>query len=546
MARSLAHRGPDYWGLKFVGGSVVGMVRLSVFDDLDYKVPFEYKNSVTAYNGEIYNLGELRSHSAGLHDGDGGLFASLIDSQGPKVIKSIEGMFAFASLRKDGSSLLIGRDKCGEKPLYYRDLGSRVVFASEIKGVVAEALGPEEYPLIASSDSYNFFESYCLDDTEFHGIKQVPPGSIVSFTKQPGCKEATYWELKTDFDPLKREDLSLGLSALKQTEFNEQLRRSIEIRLPGSRPYALLLSGGVDSSLLAACSKPKYCVTGQYELQGYSEGTLPATVARYIGAEQSVISPKKADFEAHIEEIIWYCDGPVTWTAFNLYMMFKEVARLGMRVCLTGEGADEAFLGYARHLIYKNAWDIDSSILWPQYEELIYKGYEGRPELYLKLTNRGSEGDNPERILKHYRNVFESMNNKIESLTVIDFYTTMQILLRMLDRMSMRWGVEARAPFLDSRVLGLALNLPVAMKIENFIGKKIVRNYPVPVDFPSLKEIRKKGFAVPYNNWFGGSGYTRKNFSNQAWSIFKSQFSSYGLFTQSLDRFSQGLPECVG
>jgi asparagine synthase (glutamine-hydrolysing) len=298
-----------------------------------------------------------------------------------------------------------------------------------------------------------------------------------------------------------------------------------------------LLSGGVDSTIVTTIARPNLAFTGEYETPGFTEGIVPSVLCKKIGIEHKIIKPTRVDFESYIDEIVWYSDTPVTWTAFNLYMMFKEVAQTGSRVCLTGEGSDEIFNGYARHSIYLNAWNIINSPLWPQYKELIFNFQSDPIASYLKLTSRSSVESLYSKNL--YTELFYKNKNLSNFISAVDFKTSMQILLQMADRMSMRFGVEARSPFLDYRIIEFGMKLNTRFKMKDTIGKYIVRKTGEllnnGVDYLS---VEKKGFGVPFNYWYGESGFSRHAYFNLSLKKHAELYESFKKFNTALNIFS--------
>jgi asparagine synthase (glutamine-hydrolysing) len=537
MANAQRHRGPDYYDKKIGLNFAIGMNRLSVFDKESYSVPFNRSHTITAFNGEAYSINGVDMSYLAKSEGDGGVIADMLDQNFDKpsgALKLINGMYAIASVSKSGEKLILARDRAGEKPIYYYDSGLYIVFASEIKTILAFFLNESEYPIYRHTDDFYFLEGYVNHETPFSNIFSVKPGHIIEFYKGTDSKQIEYWEIPQT--EIETNNLINERNVIE--EFNHLLTDSVRLRkLNSSTMITSLLSGGVDSTIVTTIARPNLAFTGEYETPGFTEGIVPSVLCKKIGIEHKIIKPTRVDFESYIDEIVWYSDTPVTWTAFNLYMMFKEVAQTGSRVCLTGEGSDEIFNGYARHSIYLNAWNIINSPLWPQYKELIFNFQSDPIASYLKLTSRSSVESLYSKNL--YTELFYKNKNLSNFISAVDFKTSMQILLQMADRMSMRFGVEARSPFLDYRIIEFGMKLNTRFKMKDTIGKYIVRKTGEllnnGVDYLS---VEKKGFGVPFNYWYGESGFSRHAYFNLSLKKHAELYESFKKFNTALNIFS--------
>lgn len=537
MAKAQSHRGPDYYDQYFGRNFAIGMNRLAVYDKLNYSVPYVRENSVTAFNGEAYSINNIDIKHMVRTEGDGGVVADILDhnlDNPSRAINSVNGMFATASISKTGDRLILARDRSGEKPIYYFDSGRYVLFASEIKSILAFFIDESEYPKYRHTNDFYYLEGYVNHETPFEGIYSLKPGHILNVRCDKKMQEIEYWKLPHAEYGLKIKSNEHELVE----ELKYLLEDSVRLRSGNSSTYITsLLSGGVDSTLVTTIGKPKIAFTGEYEDSGFTEGQIPSSLCKKLKIEHRVVKPCKQDFENFIDEVTWYADTPVTWTAFNLFMMFREVARSGSRVCLTGEGSDEIFNGYARHSLYLNTWKVLETSLWPQYKELISKFQSDPVSSYLQLTARSSVRSTYSESL--YTNMAERYSDLSRFISAVDFYTSMQILLQMADRMSMRFGVEARSPFLDHRIVEFGISLPSSLKSKNFIGKYMVRKVGSclnnGIDYFS---VEKKGFGVPFNKWYGKSSFSRGAYFDLTLKKHAALFEDFYKFNNSLEKFS--------
>ena len=236
-------------------------------------------------------------------------------------------------------------------------------------------------------------------------------------------------------------------------------------------------------------------------------------------------------------------DTPATWTAFNHFMVFKQVHELGARVCMSGEGADELFGGYARYrILYHAAQMYNDPVLKTTYRPMIEQTVGTLSRLYLKITNRSAKPwEFFGGIEEQYRRVFEHEATYINAIGKIDFDTSMQVLLQMPDRVGLFHQVESRAPFLDPRLIAFSRSLPEHLKIDANESKVLMRKI-AKILIPQYKaEAFKKGFGVPYNHWYGSGGYERSGFRDEYMALWRDCFKNWACFNAALQRFQNEL-----
>ncbi|GAB6041605.1 asparagine synthase (glutamine-hydrolyzing) [Endothiovibrio diazotrophicus] len=502
MLELIRHRGPDDQGAWACEEAGVGMVRLSIIDRDDHEIPYfnEDRSVALVFNGEIYNHQALRAQFKHAHrfanNSDTETLVHAYEEWGMGMLDKLNGMYAIAVYDARLRKLFVARDVAGEKPLYYAERDGILYFASEVKSLLP-------YVPPKANDSclaYHAFEICCDRETLFEGIHSVLPGEYLEVSAG-GVKRVTYWrvedhrvELPDDLDTLERMLTDLVVDC-------------VEVRTQNSSyDYASLLSGGVDSSLLACIAKPEYLFTVTYDVgDEFNELRYAQEVADHIGRELHIVRPTREDFEAYREEIMWFLDYPCTWTSFNEYVLLKEVAKK-TRVTITGEGVDELFGGYHRYHLLNHDQKIFELEAMENYSFLINKYYGSPAERYGRLINRAENPFDP-RVQEYLRSCvegpFATFPGVISAMGLVDYYTSMQVLLQMADRMNMAFSIENRAPFLDPRLIQFAYSLPDKYKINDgvtkWLFKKVAGKF---VPDAVVKRKNKMGFLSPINVWY--------------------------------------------
>jgi asparagine synthase (glutamine-hydrolysing) len=501
MTRRLVHRGPDDEGFHEDGPVQLGVRRLSVIDLETGHQPLSTADGRywIAYNGEVFNYVELKREL----EAKGHRFRTKSDTEvvvaayaewGPACLERFIGMFAFAIW--DGRTLFLARDRLGEKPLFWTRHDGRFLFASEIKALLAEV--PAE-PAI--DERFAVLEAAIEPETLFKGIFSLEPAHWLTFDGH-GVKTGRYWSLpEGPLDERPEAEIAEELGAL--------LADAVRLRLRSDVPVGLFLSGGLDSSLLAALARPEKVFTCRlpygdaYDEYGYAE-----TMARHLGLEPVTVELTPQDFRREYPRILWHLDQPIATTSSAAEFALARVAREHVTVVLGGQGSDEAFGGYVRHAFLTEEERLAQSELLRNYRPMAQilwgKDVFGDPaERYFQLLRRGVGCDAP--ILEKVRALFARRGSLVDCLGAVDFALTFPSLILMNDRAAAAYGLENRTPFLDHRIVELAFRLPQRLKIDGFTTKAIVRRVArglVPdaiVDRPD-----KKGLGVPVGRWLAG------------------------------------------
>jgi asparagine synthase (glutamine-hydrolysing) len=501
MTARLVHRGPDAEGYFEEGPIHLGVRRLAIIDIPGGQQPLRSDDGRhwIAYNGELFNYLELRSEleREGCRfrtHGDTEVVVNAYQHWGPRCLDRFNGMFAFAVW--NGHQLFLARDRMGEKPLFYARDGPRLLFASEIKGILAELA-----PRPRLDDRFPVLETVLEPDTLFEGVFSLEPGHHLTFDGDR-LDIRRYWSLP-EGPPVDRplDDLAEELRAL--------LGDAVKLRLRSDVPVGLFLSGGLDSSLLAALARPDKVFTCHLPYgSAYDEYRHAQRMVEHLGTQAFTVTVGPEDFQRELPRIIWHLEQPLATMSSVAEFAVARLAREHVKVALGGQGADEAFGGYVRYVLMTEEERLGASELLRDYYPLCRllwgRAVFGPPgERYFSLLQRGS--GSPE-VARRARAVFEGRSGSlVDRLGAVDFAFTFPSLITMNDRAAAAYGIENRTPFLDHRVLELAFRLPQKAKIDGLRTKVLLRRAArrlVPDEI--IDRVDKKGLAVPVGAWLAG------------------------------------------
>jgi asparagine synthase (glutamine-hydrolysing) len=536
----LLHRGPDARGVFTSGPGCIGQTRLSVIDleTGDPPIANEDGRVGVTLNGEIYNFRALRDElSRRGHRfrtcGDTEVLAHLAEDLAPgELARRLDGMFAFAVW--DGHRLVLGRDRMGKKPLYYWSGGGRLVFASEIKALLAHPWVPRDLDPDAL-DAYLTFGYVPTPRTFFAGVRSLPPGHVGCFEPgEPDLVFERYWSLAA----------AAGVADMvqdgKSTEerLRQLLTAAVVKRMVADVPMGAFLSGGVDSSTVVAlmsehADRPVATFTiGFEDTEGFDERLYARAVARHFGTEHTefVVQPDAANL---IDRLVDYHDQPFGDSSALPTFLLSELTRRHVTVALCGDGGDEVFAGYERfaaalalsklQLLPSAASDVVATALQqlppatlgrrlasarrfirrrdlPPHRALLswvsYTPDEWRAHLRPGASDWGFD---------HYESLWEhsaglDLLGRLQAVTMGSYLV--DDLLVKVDRMSMAHGLEVRSPFLDADVVAFGLSLPSWDKV---IGPSLKRALKKALAGALPEEIlrrAKRGFGLPLDRWF--------------------------------------------
>lgn len=536
MADAIAHRGPDDKG-QFVSGPVgLGFRRLSIIDLSGGHQPMsDREGSVwVVFNGEIYNFRELRK----VLEGYGHMFRTKSDTEvivhgyrqwGVDVLERLNGMFGLAIWDAREKQLMLARDRMGIKPLYYRLEQGSLSFASEIRSILAiDGDAPE--PDITGMYLFLCYRYTPSPFTVFKGIKKLAPGTRL-LIKDGHVKLERWWNSEPKaFEP-----------ALKEREAEEQLlelyKGAVKRHLISDVPVGLLLSGGLDSGLLLALMKLNGASWRTYTA-GFDNGfendeiDAAAKAASHFGAPHTPVRLGRESFETELPKLIKVLEEPVTASSIVPMYHVCESAKKDVKVALMGQGPDELFGGYKRHLgvHYGRYWrampawlrHLSSAGLSLVPSESIRRGVAALdvPQRFRRYEQAFSiipetmaadlfrpgvlPSDSFGKIAECWRGLYPLMGwtDELGGMQFLELRSSLpDELLLYADKISMAHGLEIRVPYLDHEIVKFAERLPASLKVRNLRGKWLHRR--VCERFLPGEAIRRKklGFETPVNSW---------------------------------------------
>ena len=532
MMDLIAHRGPDGQGQFLEGPVALGQRRLSIIDLEGGRQPMynEDENLVVVFNGEIYNFQSLTEELRAA----GHTFATRSDTEvllhgyeewGKGMLDRLRGMFTFAIWDRRENTLLLARDHFGIKPLYYyQNEEGELLFGSEIKSF----LGHPGFHKELNEDQLSLYLSYQFspgENTFFKGVKKLMPAHWLEW-KDGQVTVQRYWrpEFKPDDAPSLQE---------WEKAISDAMQESVTAHKIADVEVGSFLSSGVDSSYMAALAKVDKTFTVGFANKQYDETDYATEFSKHIGVKNYAYRITPEEYWANLGRIQYHMDEPLADAAsVALYFVNREAAKQ-VKVCLSGEGADEFFGGYN---IYKEPFTVswyDHLPLWlrrsvgavanllPPVPGINFLVRRGRPleERYIGNTNLMGER-RKRKLMKHYtgkckptdisRPFFE-MTKGQDPVTRMEYcdlnlWMVGDILLKA-DKMSMANSLELRVPFLDRKVFELACRIPTKCKV-NAQQTKIAMRGAAEMTIPAKTADKKKlGFPVPVRAWLREEKY---------------------------------------
>src|SRR5580692_7418066 len=361
MCRVITHRGPDDDGFYTDGAAGIGMRRLSIVDVAGGHQPISNEDGSLwiVFNGEIYNHLELRQqlvargHHYSSHS-DTESILHLFEEYGADCVQHLRGMFAFAIWNRNTKTLFIARDRLGIKPLYYKLSPERLLFGSEIKTLFAHGGIRPEFNRAALPE-YLAFGYLSGEESFYDGILKLLPGHTMTIGPSGKAEIRQYWDLDTTTTHESHDESYYVQS------YRELLEGAVKSHLMSDVPLGVFLSGGVDSSAVAALMtkirrEPVETFSVGYTEQTYSELPFAHAVSEHIKSRHHDVLLSEHEFFGALPHLIWHEDEPIAWpSSVSLYFVAR-LARERVTVVLTGEGADETLAGYTRYAFtLKNA-----------------------------------------------------------------------------------------------------------------------------------------------------------------------------------------------
>ena len=548
MNQRIVHRGPDDDGFFFDGNVGLAMRRLSIIDIKTGHQPItnEDENLWIVYNGELYNHQDLRKDlEARGHryrtKSDTETIIHLYEEYGRDCVKDLRGMFAFAIWDRRKRTLFIARDRLGIKPLYYRYDGQTFLFGSEIKAILAYPGVKAEFNRGTLAE-YLAFGYIAEPQTMYTGIRKLLPGHVMEIREGKEPQITRYWDLEVKEDDGKRpRSYYVG-------RYRELLEGCVASHLMSDVPLGVFLSGGLDSSAVAALTtkirrEPIETFAVGYGEERFSELPFARRVAQHIGSRHHEVRLSRDEFFEALPRLIWHEDEPIVWpSSVSLYFV-AQLARERVTVVLTGEGSDETLAGYTRY-----AWTLLNATIDRAYRaitprmlrSLLRSGIQEGPlpaALYRKLEHtflvrdgnswpsfyfdnfysafseteqnallsddlRQAAGDAYAGSIEHWN---ASSGEMLHRLLYTDIKTYLVELLMKQDQMSMAASIESRVPFLDHELVEFTASIPAKYDTKRLAGKFILKSAVEDLLPYDIVYRQKMGFPTPWAFWLKGA-----------------------------------------
>ena len=550
MCAAMVRRGPDDEGIYTAGSIGIGMRRLSIVDLATGHQPLSNEDATAwiVFNGEIYNHAALREKLQSLGhrystNSDTETIIHLYEEYGSDCVQHLRGMFAFAIWDTRRQRLFVARDRLGIKPLYYQLTSQQIVFGSEIKVILA-CPGTSAQLDRTVLPEYLAFGYLSGEQTFYAGIRKLMPGHWMEVDPSGQVRIERYWDLPvTQIESPKPESYYIQA-------YREMLEQAVSSHLMSDVPLGVFLSGGVDSSAVAALMTkirraPVETFSVGYSEDAYSELPYARVVAQHLNSVHHEVLVSQQDFFDSLPHLIWQEDEPIVWpSSVPLYFVAK-LAQERVKVVLTGEGADETLAGYTRYAFtLKNAaWDhiyrsmvpdtirgaIRASIAdsawisgklrrklshtflarngnsWASfYFDNFFSAFSENDQAGLltnEVRNECAAGSAYQHVLEYWGN---SSGEMLQRLLYTDIKTYLVELLMKQDNMSMAASIESRVPFLDHPLVEFATNIPQSLQLGGFAGKRILKKAVEDLLPQSILYRQKLGFPTPFSRWLAG------------------------------------------
>jgi len=545
--QALESRGPDNQGLfndQFVG---LGHRRLSIIDTSylgNQPMYDESERYVLIYNGEIYNYAALKQElildgETFRSESDTEVLLKLFIREGEKCLDKLNGFFAFAVYDRNSGKLFIARDRAGIKPLLYYQDGDKLIFASEMKSILKYGVEKK----INFNSLYEYLQLNYLpgDHSMIQGVKKLKPGHFI-WVEPQNIRVEKYFGIPQENEIIPFE----GSYEKAQTELANLLEDSVQQRLVSDVPLGSFLSGGIDSSVIASLAKKHVeqlnTFSIGYQDEPYFDETKYANlVASKLGTNHTVFKLSNQDLYQHLHAVLDYIDEPFAdSSALPVYVLSHET-RKKVTVALSGDGADEIFSGYNKHMAFYRSFEEGSTVgmvknllpLWKimpksrnnplgnKFRQLqrFAEGLKVEPaQRYWLWAILASEKDSLELLSQKSRDalaleqfsrfkaeLLAPMKNA-HSINPVLYMDTQLVLpndmLQKVDLMSMANSLEVRVPFLDHRIMEFAFSLNPDFKINREMKKRILQDTFRDLLPSELYKRPKHGFEVPLLKWF--------------------------------------------
>lgn len=528
MCSTIVHRGPDEGGM-FVRDEIgLGMRRLSIIDlDNGHQPVSNEDGSVrVVFNGEIYNYPALREqliargHRFTTHS-DTEVIVHLYEDHGVDAVTHLRGMFAFALWDMFKKRLVIGRDRLGIKPLYYGEIGGRLVFASELKAILALPGIDRE---IDSTAVNHLFTTLTTPGSQsiVRGIRKLEPACVLVAGPGMTTRTVRYWDVRFEPD---RKSSPRDFEA----ELRARLDESVRIHMLSDVPVGAFLSGGIDSSSVVAhmvrnTDRPVKTFAIGFREEAFNELPYAREVARKFGTDhhELVVEP---DITSFVDDLIWHLDEPMGDPSAIPTYLVSRLAAAHVKVVLSGDGGDELFAGYDKYRVERRErrWSRLPRIARRALHAAGTRMREGAKGRNFVLHHSLEGWDRyvdaiaffrePARSRLLHADVFAQLDlhqppADLHWLSAAQSFDLHQYLpddiLTKVDRMSMAHSLEARVPLLDHELVEFAASIPPEMHLRGDSGKQVFKRAMRGILPDAILDRPKRGFAVPLAAWFRG------------------------------------------
>jgi asparagine synthase (glutamine-hydrolysing) len=538
MAATLEHRGPDASGIFVADGVALGHRRLSILDLSPAGAqPMSLPSGCTiAFNGEVYNFKNLRKELELV----GAVFRGHSDTEvvlhayqawGLAGLQRLEGIFSIALWDARARRLVLMRDRLGVKPLFFADIGGEIFFASEIKALLATGrIGRSIDPQALSE--YLWFGNAFEDRTMYGEVRSLLPGHWLIAEAGQICIEP-WWSVEQWLDVSPRRSFDEAVAAVR-----ESVDKAVARQLVADVPVGIFLSGGVDSSAIAATAVrhtstrlSSYSVGFDFD-RGINELPRARMIAARLGLDHHELHVRGAALQDVIIDLVKVHDEPFADAAnIPLYLLAKGLGG-AVKVVLQGDGGDELFAGYRRYSILRHAWAWSSM---PMGAVSVLRRLGRHGERIARLAAAAGARDPARRMallltveaewrspfdlllqsarsdLERSTDPFRAFNacaarfktvDPVQQMLLTDIHLQLPSqFLAKVDRATMAWGLEARVPLLDESILSLVVGFPSSYKVRG-AQKKVVLREAMRDRVPSeVLDGPKTGFGVPYEHW---------------------------------------------
>jgi asparagine synthase (glutamine-hydrolysing) len=572
MRDTIRHRGPDDAGLWIDPSHKVGLGfrRLSIID-LSPKghQPMTNEDGTVhiVFNGEIYNYQQLRpgleqkGHVFRSHT-DTEVIIHLYEERGADCVTLLDGMYGFAIWDQRRQTWLLARDRLGVKPLYYTQQQGMLIFASEIKALLAHPLISTDLNAEAMAQ-YLTFKTTPAPNTMFAGIQKLPPGHILTADRNGNCRVQRYWDATSPSSPVpSRFDEHQAVKDVR-----DLFRKAVAKRMMADVPVGAFLSGGLDSSAIVAQMSElgygpvKTFSIGIRGMPQYSEFPFARQIAKRFATEHHELEIGVREVEDYLPLLVQHQDEPLADpVCVPLYYLSQMAAKAGVPVILVGEGSDEQFFGYATRVNFLRRHQQFWRPLLAMPRPLLAAGYQAARLLHLntrytEILRKASSGadlffgsvafceqdkagvlapgavngtvaaDAVARIMGDLRKQLPRAGIDAEVMYLDLKIRLAELLLMRVDKITMSQSLEAREPFLDYQLIEYSMAMPMELKLKGWDPKYVFKQAMRGLVPDEIVNRIKQPFAAPIEDWLrkGLGGFARRV-------ILESRLRERGLF----------------